>query len=248
MSRDDPKPVTSAFSDEQNHRSYPDGVGDTYWHVARKQVIGHALSWYAPHARVLDVGCGTGDAVEWLRARGFDCYGSEISAAPVPPRLSSYVFRRTDALALPSAFRATVGTILLLDVLEHLPEPATLLRSLVEAFPNLTTTVVTLPARRELWSNWDEYYGHYLRYDEDGARRLLDEAGFTLVELRYFFHALYWPLRWRARFGKRTLDMKRPRLLPLHRALAAVLAWEARVLPGAWPGSSLIAVAHPLRT
>ena len=47
----DPAKAGSAFSDEQNARAYPDGVGASYWHVARKEIIRRRLSVHAPNAR-----------------------------------------------------------------------------------------------------------------------------------------------------------------------------------------------------
>jgi hypothetical protein len=140
--------------------------------------------------------------------------------------------------------------VLLLDVLEHLPDPAEMLRSLTLAFPELATVLVTLPARSELWSNFDEYYGHYRRYDTAMATHLLRSAGLTVVESSYFFHSLYWPMRLSVGLGsRRSLEMSapKPRARLLHHALARVLEWDARLVPAGWSGTSVLAVARRAR-
>ena len=55
-----------------------------------------------------------------------------------------------DAWDLPLAERVRFDTILLLDVIEHIPDPAALLKRLSDGFPNLSHLIVTVPACQEL--------------------------------------------------------------------------------------------------
>jgi hypothetical protein len=78
-------------------------------------------------------------------------------------------------------------------VIEHLPEPVAFLRKVREALPALEGLLVTVPARQELWSEWDRHYGHFRRYDLASLRATLDTAGFKPLFAGYFFHSLYLP-------------------------------------------------------
>jgi hypothetical protein len=48
------------------------------------------------------------------------------------------------------------GAILLRDVVEHIEDAGTFLRDLLRAFPNARHVLIAVPARMELWSNYDE--------------------------------------------------------------------------------------------
>jgi SAM-dependent methyltransferase len=91
--------------------------------------LAHALETHAPGQRVLDVGCGTGEALAFLKRKGFSTIGVEPSAEAsqaasgrgidvLNMTLEEYVEHR-------SATRApAVDAVLLLCVLEHVPDPA----------------------------------------------------------------------------------------------------------------------------
>jgi SAM-dependent methyltransferase len=76
----------------------------------------------------------------------------------------------------------------MLDVLEHLPDPAAALehaRSLLNPGGRL---LITVPALNVLWTTHDDVNHHYIRYDRRSFRLLARNAGVELLSLRYFFH------------------------------------------------------------
>ncbi len=243
-------PETTAYREEQFDASYPEGVGSHFWNLARNQVVRRKLRG-PDGARpvVLDVGCGRGATVEFLRAAGIECLGVELARTSVAEALRPYVSVGIEATDLPVATRETIGTILLLDVLEHVREAEAMLRRLRQAFPRLRRLVATVPARQELWSNYDEFFGHQRRYDLVELGLLLEALEPSELTVGYFFHALYLVVaaqKWLV--GRRTVTVRPPRPRFLHRALAQCFSREAELLPGAWPGSSAWAVAElPLR-
>jgi SAM-dependent methyltransferase len=220
-------------------------VGRHFWNLARNHVVLRKLRrGGAPPGAVLDVGCGRGATVEYLRAAGLDGLGVELAPTRVEERLRPHVTTGVPAESLPAVTRERVGSVLLLDVLEHLDEPDGLLRSLRRSFPRLRRVVITVPARRELWSNYDDFYGHRLRYDLPSLRRLASVLDPLRLDTGYFFHALYPVVRAQRRLpGQRSVEVRPPRHPRVHRALAACFSAEERWLPAAWPGSSAWAVA-----
>lgn len=183
--------------------------------------------------------------MQYLRERGLDCHGCDLSPyQPATPALGAVIRYGVDAVDLPAAERATVGTLLLLDVLEHLREPTAFLRRAVAAFPRLRQVLITLPARSELWSNYDAFYGHHRRYDRAAAAALAADAGLTPVRCRYFFHTLYPVMALQRSLGiERDVAFKPVRGDTLHRLLAAGLYLDDFCLPGALPGTSLLLLA-----
>jgi len=238
----DAVPVT-AYTAQQFQDNYPPGMEHHWWSRARADVVRRALHGFRG-TTILDVGCGPGIVVQHLRACGFTCFGCELGQPDVLPAVQDLVWTGQDAAALDPAFRAGVGVALLLDVLEHLPDPAAFLRGLLLAFPNLRAIVITVPARPELWSAWDEHFGHHRRYDRRSLHDLCMAAGLSPVVLRYFFHTIYPALLAVARLAGRSARVApgRPRSL-VDGLLARFFAWEAQLPIGRVVGSSLIAVA-----
>jgi len=87
---------------------------------------------------------------------------------------------------LPLETRKHIEVIGVFDVLEHIPESTKFTSQLLGACPNTKLLVVTVPARQEIWTNFDEYYGHCRRYS---PRQLDDEmmcVGLEKVCAGYF--------------------------------------------------------------
>jgi len=235
------KMSSSAFNENLFRQAYPSGIENHFWTIARHRLIKKQIPESWPGI-VLDIGCGTGLTVKYLRSAGLDCYGTELARGT--KEHSPHIFFDTNALNLPLAFRERVTCILLLDVLEHLFDPEVLLRDCREAFPGLRKIVITLPARQELWSNYDEAYGHYRRYSIPSANKLMQKASIPDFQVRYFFHSLYLlALLQKLFLIRRNTILKAPRFLFVHRWLAKYLEVESKLLSKRIPGSSLLIVA-----
>jgi hypothetical protein len=149
-----------------------------------------------------------------------------------------------NAIDLPADERATYDTILLLDVIEHLPDPITFLAALSTAFPRLRDLIITVPACPELWSNYDECFGHYRRYTAATLRELAHAASLDIVHQSYFFHSLYVPARVLAIWKKqRSTRVNPPQGWKkwLHRVFAWTMLLDYHIVPGTVPGMSAIA-------
>ena len=139
--------------------------------------------------------------------------------------------------------RDSFSLLLLMDVLEHLPEPANFLIDCQRHFSNATHLFITLPARMELWSSYDEYYRHFRRFTLESLAELLLPTELRAVTSGYFFHALYVAARIAA-LGSRKRDHRfsTPRPVFAHTALGWGLALEEAIVPARVPGSSLYAL------
>jgi hypothetical protein len=134
-----------------------------------------------------------------------------------------------------------------LDVIEHIEDAGHFLRRCRERFKNAKGIVVTVPARAELWSNYDVRYTHFRRYDLGLLRDHAAKGGYRVEDWSYAYHSLYAPLRLVLALGlDRSVILKSPRFLPLHAALGWLLDLEQRLLPRSIPGTTLIAVLKPL--
>ena len=90
--------------------------------------------------------------------------------------------------------------LLLMDVLEHVPDDFLVLSRLLAACRPGCHLLVTVPADDALWSPHDESFGHYRRYDRPRFERLWDGLPVRVRLVSYFNTRLYWlirAIRWR---------------------------------------------------
>jgi SAM-dependent methyltransferase len=238
--------VAPAYDPRRSADAFPEGYDRHFWHQARQRLVLDAVRRHGS-SRVLDIGCGPGAYVRALRAAGIDAEGCDPGHAGVPTLAPGHVFTGQGLDRMDEGRLADVDTALLLDVIEHLAEPVAFLQDVRSRLPRLRTLILTVPARRELWSALDRAAGHHRRYTRASLRAVLDEAGFAVRELAYAFRLLYLPalaFTWMPRRRRRIVPPASPRL---HGAAGRLLAAERRLLPDALPGTSLLCVASPGR-
>ncbi len=223
-----------------------------WWWRARERVILDALRAHCPGAGwrdVLDVGCGDGlffDGLAKLPGVRF-VEGVEPSGALVSPDGPHRA--RIHVAPFDQSFDTgrRYSLVLMLDVLEHLTDPAASLRHALSLLEPGGVFLATVPAFMALWTRHDDLNHHHTRYNKGTFADLAAEAGLRVDESRYFFH---WTAG--AKIGTRVKealipgDPAVPSVPPvlLNRALYALSRLEERVLGkvGVLFGSSLLIV------
>ena len=228
---------------------YPDGIEGHFWNIARHDALLRALRKLRIEDQlIMDVGCGVGISTRYLHDQGFNIRGIEQGDAPVPEAARGYITTGQDLFELPPAIKQDTKCVLLLDVLEHMTERERFLMELHRQLPNCQYLVVTVPARRELWSDFDRFWGHQLRYDRPTIAGELSRSGYRVLANSYYFHLVYLAgLLLKATRISRNNAFSSPRSsLPLnllHRLLGLYGRLENRLVPGFLPGSSILCIA-----
>lgn len=234
----------TAFTGEQYRSLYPDGSDGHYWVATRNKIINYFLhSTIKKSGRILEIGCGRGTVVKYLRSKGDDCWGCDLASVKPVDDAGDFCLYGIDFSEINTEFRMSIETVLLLDVIEHIENDTFFLKRVKGAFPNLKNLLLTVPARKELWSNYDEYNGHYRRYDMESLTNVVREGGLSVISRSYFFHSLYIPAKLLSVFKKkRSTYISSPTglMLFLHRIISALFVLDFWLLPKKMIGTSII--------
>jgi SAM-dependent methyltransferase len=213
-----------------------------------------------PPSRVLDAGCGWGTTLAALEGRGYRAEGLDIARRALErlDRPDRTLIEADLTAPLPLAGFEPYDAVLALDVLEHLDDDqAAASRLGALARPGGGVVIVSVPARPDLFSEFDEVQGHRRRYEPDGLRTMLAGAGLAVD--RVFWWGSWMVPVLRRRVGRRRAEHGEPPALTYARylelppwpgrlALKLAFALErGRALAGVLrTGTSLFAVARPI--
>lgn len=238
---------SSHFNSVQIEEAFPEGFESHYWGLTRCQIVFSLLKELAPSQIVLDVGCGAGMMVQFLSSNSIETYGYEPSTHFTKSSKKD-LFYCQGLEKLPPFIREKITTILLLDVIEHLENPDQLLLECQKHLPNLRFVLITVPACRNLWSQFDLFYGHQMRYEIPDLLNYFKRNHITSLKISYFFHALYWAallLKFLGQERSTKAFIPRSRGVKMfHRLLASFFSLEFKLLPSASKGSSCIALGE----
>ncbi len=227
-----------------------------WWYRARRDVLAAYIARYAAlpeHARILEIGCGTGhnlpmlarfgrvDAIEIdaaARAIAAERLGKPVGDAPLP--------------TLPGVPRAAYDLIAVLDVVEHIEDDVAALSGMAECLAPGGRILIAVPAHPWMWSAHDVANHHHRRYSKRALAKAIADAGLTHIGLRWF-NSLLFPAAVVARaVGKLTGkddsdDSPPPR--PINALFEAIFRTERHLLGRVPlpPGLSLITLARKAR-
>lgn len=221
------------------------------WFQGRRVLLHRLIRQYrllGTGARWLDIGCGTGQITRMLA--DWQEWVLGVDLAIETSRYSENTFRFVVGNGLQLPLRTgSVDHVLLLDVLEHVPD-VLLLQEVARVLHPDGFLIVTVPAEPWLWSPRDVIAGHLRRYTRKELVRVLALSGFRVLEVGYYNVLLLPALAVLRILGHRiprfqiTLEERVPK--PLNSVLTRILTLEARLgrwIP--WPmGSSLYAVCR----
>jgi SAM-dependent methyltransferase len=160
-----------------------------WWWRARERAILQVIRRHQRSRsglRILDVGCGDGLFFGKLAEFG-DVDGVEPDERLVNPQGPFRERIRIAPFDTNFSASASYSLVLMLDVLEHLSNPAEALRHAHSLLEPGGALLLTVPAFQILWTNHDTINHHFLRYRRGTLRPLLWGAGFVILEERYWY-------------------------------------------------------------
>jgi SAM-dependent methyltransferase len=173
--------------------AYRDLYERHWWWRAREALLVREIAEHQPAAgwgSILDVGCGDGLFFTQLARHG-DVWGVESDETLVPP--DSRNRSRIHVGPFDASFQPgrQFGLVVMLDVLEHLPDPVAALEHVRRLLMAEGRVLITVPAFPVLWTRHDDLNHHFVRYRKRSLRAAAERAGLRLLQARYFFQWLF---------------------------------------------------------
>lgn len=220
-----------------------------FWFRARGRVLRTVLAPLAARlpaaARVLEVGCGTGNTLRVLEESypaativGMDLFADGLRYARTATR-AHLLQGRIEA----APFRTRFDVIGLFDVLEHIEHDEEALRAIHGLLEPGGHLAITVPADPHLWSDVDVVAHHWRRYARAELIDRIERAGFAVSYVTPFMTVTY-PLLWLSRRLERGPELDVPAWL--NAVLDTSLRPERWLLRARLPlpfGTSLLALA-----
>jgi len=146
-------------------------------------------------ATILDVGSGDAYVIDQLAARfknvNFVAVDTYYSADIITTLQKG--FTNGDKIKLYNDWElfATqnhhVDIILLLDVIEHVPDDIAFLKEIGGYVKSPFHFIITVPAFQSLFTKHDAFLKHYRRYDNTLLKKNVSEAGWSHMQVGYFY-------------------------------------------------------------
>lgn len=198
--------------------------------------------------RVLEIGAGTGNLTRPLAHRRTYYAATDIGTEHLGALRNRFAHRpnlevrRCDVeqAADLAYFAGKVDTVVCLNVLEHVADPAAALHNLYDVLLPGGCAVVLVPQGPEIFGALDIALGHHLRYSEAQLRDRLEQAGFT-IERFIQFNRVSRPGWW---FTGTVLRRQTLARFPLRVFNSLVWLWRKIDSSLPWPAVSLIAIAR----
>lgn len=152
-------------------------------------VLAQIEPYFKPGARLLEVGCAFGYFLSMAKNRGYEVSGIEISeAADQAIRAGLKVSR----LPLEKAIfkKASFDAVIMLDVLEHFPDPNLALKKILELLSPGGILVLSVPnfgsfTRKLFGRNWWHFIQEHLHYfSKKSLTMLLKKNGFKALQIK----------------------------------------------------------------
>ncbi len=148
---------------------------------------------------LLDCGAGTGLFAQEMEARCrvlvLDDHEEALRLLRTRFRPEQILSLAGDQVPLPDGSLAYVTA---LDVLEHVPDDAAVVRGFHRLLQPGGLAVVTVPAGMALWSDWDVALHHFRRYNRGQLRALFPADKWEIVHANYT-NVLAYPAVWAVR-------------------------------------------------
>jgi SAM-dependent methyltransferase len=167
----------------------------SFWFAHRNGCIRELLKTFPTNGPLIDVGGGNGIVSKMIQ-------DANISVILLEPGDQGCLHARTRGIRTvirstlqDAGFKGdTLPAVGLFDVIEHVEDDHSFLKSVVEMLVPGGNVYLSVPAGGLLWSKEDDYAGHFRRYTKLGLSNLCVKCGLKILYVGHIFALLPLPI------------------------------------------------------
>jgi trans-aconitate methyltransferase len=161
----------------------------SHWYYVSK---GFALQKYVSFLKgkeILDVGAGSGIFSKQLLSSS--TYEKSICVDISYKKEWEEKYNGKEILFRKNLDSSNADLVMMMDVLEHVPDDSALLSMYAEKVKSGTYFLITVPAFQFLFSTHDLFLEHYRRYTISQLKESVQKANLEIVKMNYFFGIIF---------------------------------------------------------
>lgn len=160
-----------------------------WWWEGRRQILRQSISQSKKVLKILDIGCGTGETLTFLKnyLPKSQLFGIDSSSDAIRYTKSRghKNIQKVDAGKLPFK-KDSFDYILLLDVIEHIEDDTSILVEAKRVLKKNGKIIITTPALQFIWSEHDTAQGHFRRYVSRRIKKVAHDSLLKVQRISYF--------------------------------------------------------------
>lgn len=191
------------YSRSRSIISYPEEGNDkcfqieenSFWFNHRNSVILDLIKKFPPKGCIFDIGGGNGFVTKLMNDCGYETFLVEPGIQGIKNAKSRGITNLLCSTFWDAKFKkGCISAIGIFDVLEHIENDLDFLKKILWHLETEGILYLTVPAYQFLWSQEDNFAGHYRRYTLKKLTKLLVDSGFEIKYKTYFFSFLPIPI------------------------------------------------------
>lgn len=166
---------------------------NSFWFKHRNKCILNFVKRYNPNDIFFDIGGGSGAVANFLQQ-------NDIRTILIEPAYQgALAAAKRNLTTVCDSFEnlhptTSINAVGLFDVIEHIENDQIFLNKINKFLSDNGYIYITVPAYKWLWSEEDDYAGHYRRYNLKTLKQILEQANFKVLHSSYFFCPLILPI------------------------------------------------------
>jgi len=169
-----------------------------FWQIGRRELIYDVLKKSCTRngqnifqAKMLEIGCGNGSVLHYLEEKGVAIEGGDIffEGLKFCRKRSKASLYHIDALNMP--FKEEYDIVGAFDLIEHIEDDLLLLQEIRRVLKPDGKLIITVPANKLLWGEFDIMSLHKRRYRRIELIEKLEKSGFVVEKISFFLFFVF---------------------------------------------------------
>ncbi|MFC1630145.1 class I SAM-dependent methyltransferase [Patescibacteria group bacterium] len=149
-------------------------------------------SSFPENAKVLDLGCGSGEFIKKLQERGCEVWGVDLNRTAIKTAKEYFNLENVFSMDFKDFFKKRdlpkFDIICFFEIIEHLDNPLEFIQNVKKLLKPNARIILSTPCRERMLLNlntWDFPPHHFTRWNEEAILNIFRKHEFTIFTIKY---------------------------------------------------------------